>query len=154
MTTLAPTLVDPFAADVDVIRELVEGTAPAAGADFSLTMEGRYLTRLLSLRVFFDTDANAADREVVLEYRNDQNLRYALMGAPVTVSANDTVDYLFQRGQGQAEWPVDDTIIVPLLPYVLPPGHNLRLHVVNVQAGDALTGIRLYWERFRTDEYR
>jgi len=134
------------------IRELVKGDTPAAGADFSLTMEGRYITRLLSVHVRLVSDATVANREVVLEYRNDANLRYELAGAPVTWPASSTVDYEFNIHQGQAEWVVDSSVLVPLPRTFLPEGFNLRIHVVNIQATDALSAIRIYWERYWTDQ--
>jgi hypothetical protein len=150
----APYLVEPVKRTLAGMREHVDGVAPAAGADYALTMEGRYVTRLLSVFVRLTTDANAANREVVLEYRTNEAERFALMGAPVQVTANDVVDFVFQTGQGQAEWSVDDSVVVPLLPMFLVPTESIRLHVVNVQAGDTLTLIRLYWERWPTDEAR
>lgn len=133
-------------------RELVTGTTPAAGADFTQQLEGRYLTRLLSVHVRLVADGTAANREVVLEYRNDANLRVTLAGAPVTWPASSTVDYEFNIHQGQAEWVVDSSVLVPLPALFLPAGWNFRVHVVNMQATDALSAIRIYWERFWTDE--
>lgn len=149
-----PYLVEPYKRTHAGFREHVLGTAPAAGADFTLPMEGRYVTRLLALRVRLVTDANVANREVVLEYLTGDALRFALMGAPVVVTAGDTVDYVFQAGQGQAEWPCDDSIIVPLVPVFLVPTEAIKLHVVNVQVGDQLSGIRILWERWPTDDAR
>lgn len=133
-------------------RELLKGDSPAVATDFSYTLEGRYITRLLSLHVRLVADANAANREVVLEYRNDANLRYMLAGAPVTWPANTTVDYDFGVWQGQAEWVVDSSVLVPLPAAFLPAGYNFRVHVVNMQATDQLSAIRFQCERFWTDE--
>ncbi len=143
-------LVQPY----DLAGAIVEpflGVSPAAGADFSLTMEGRYTTRLLSVHVRLVTDANAANREVVLEYRDDQNLRFRVHGAPVTWPATSTVDYEFAVNQEQYAWPVDTSVLVPLSPLFLPAGWNFRIHVVNIQVTDQLSAIRGTWERFPTD---
>lgn len=128
--------------------ELVYGAAPAAGADFSAEVEAGYFMRLISVFCRLVTDANVADRELVVECRDGQDQRFALFGAPVTVSASDTVDYAFSAYQPRAEWPVDDSIIVPLGPVLLVPSWDFRLHVVNVQAGDQLSRIRYMRERF------
>ena len=135
-------------------RERIKGTAPAAGTDYAVTMEGRYVTRLVSVFCRLTTDANAANREVVLEYRDGETLRFALFGAPVVVTATDVVDYSFVRGMPSAAWPCDDSILVPLGDEVLLPSESFRLHVVNVQATDTLTLIRYTWERFYTDDAR
>lgn len=135
-------------------RERIKGTAPGAGAHYAVTMEGRYVTRLVSLFVRLTTDANAANREVVLEYRDGESLRRALMGAAVQVTASDTVDYVFMRGQPESTWSIDDSILVPLVDDVLLPSESFRVYVVNIQAGDTLTLIRYTWERFYSDDVR
>lgn len=127
--------------------ELVFGANPAAGADFTQAIE-RYWTRLVSVFVRLDTDANVANREVVVEYRSGDTLRFALFGAPVTVPANDVVEYAFSAFQPRAEWEVDSSVIVPLGPQLLLPGQDFRIHVVNVQVGDQLDRIRFVQERF------
>lgn len=149
-----PYLVDPFRKTEHGFRETIKGIAPAAAADYSVTMDPRYVTVLTSVFCRLTTDANAANREVVLEYRTTEALRFMLMGAPVTVSANDVSDYVFERGLGQPDWPSDDSILVPLIPYPLVGSESFRLHIVNAQLGDTLTLIRYTWERFYTDELR
>lgn len=135
-------------------RERVKGVSPAAAADYAVTMEGRYVTRLVALKVLLTTDANAANREVVLEYRTAEAERFALFGAAVVVTASDTVTYHFQRDIPEAQWSVDDSILVPIADYALLPTESFRLHIVNVQAADTLTVIRYTWERFFTDDVR
>lgn len=133
-------------------RELVTGTTPVAGASFTQALEGRYITRLLAVHCRLVTDGNAANREVVLQYRNDAAVVFAQHGAPTVVTASTTVDYGFNIHQGQADWPINSAILVPLSSLFLPAGFDFRLLIVNVQAGDALSAIRIYWERFWTDE--
>lgn len=128
--------------------EVVYGTSPAAGADFSAEVGEGYLSRLVSVFARLVTDANVASRELVVEYRDGQDQRLQLYGAPVTVSASDTVDYAYSVFQPRAEWEVDSSILVPLGPFLLEPSWDFRLHVVNVQAGDQLSRIRYVRERF------
>ena len=154
MSSGPTTILDPFATSRNAIRELVDGATPAAGADFVQTIEGRYVTRLVSVFARLVTDANVANRELVLEYRDENDDRFALMGAPVVVTASDTVDYAFGRHLGQPDWPCDDTILVPLLPTPLLPSWDFRLHLVNAQATDQLSRVRILWERFYTDVIR
>lgn len=133
------------------LPELVYGAQPAAGADFVQAVDGWYYARLVSLFCTLTTDANAADREVVVEYRDQDDARFALAGAPVTVSANSSVSFFFSAWQGQAEWQVDGSVLVPLPPLLLDPTYDFRLHVVNAQVGDQLSAIRFVWERFYSD---
>lgn len=128
--------------------ELVFGASPAAGADFSAEVGEGYWSRLLSVHVRLVCSAAAANREVVVEYRDVQDQRFALYGAPVTFPASDTIDYVFSSFQRVAEWEVDGTVIVPLGSDLLYPGTDFRIHVVNVQAADQLSRIRFQRERF------
>lgn len=153
-TVEPPYLVDDFRRTHRAIRERIKGVAPGAAADYAVTMEGRYLTRLEAVFCRLTTDGNAANREVVLEYRDGEALRFALFGAAVVVTASDTVDYSFVAERTESAWPVDDSILVPIVPLPLLPTESFRLHIVNVQAGDTLTRIRYTWERFYTDETR
>ena len=133
------------------LPELVYGISPAAGADFTQAVEGQVYVRLVSVFCRLVTDATVAAREVVVEYRDAADLRFGLSGAPVTVAASTTVDYAFSVFQGQADWPADTTILVPLAPVLLLPTWDFRLHIVNVQATDQISRIRYTWERFYAD---
>ena len=128
--------------------EYVKGEQPSVAAMFSSEVGGGYWSRLLSLHVRLVTDANAADRQVLVEYRDDADNRYMVSGAPVTQSASDTVDWLFDAFQAQAEWEVDGSVLVPLKPLLLLPGHDFRVFVANLQVGDQLSRIRFWRERF------
>ena len=120
----------------------------------AVTMDARYVTVLTSVFCLLTPDANVANREVVLEYRTNEALRFMVMGAPVVVTASDTVSYAFMRGLGQPDWPCDDSILVPLIPYPLIGSESFRLHIVNAQVADTLTLIRYTWERFYSDDVR
>lgn len=131
--------------------ELVYGTSPAAAADFVQAIGGGFYVRLVSVFARLVTDANAGDRELVLEYRDGDDNRYALFGAPVEVTASSTNDYAFSAFQPRAEWPVDSSIIIPLGPQLLLPTHDFRLHIVGAQAGDQISRVRYVQECFYTD---
>lgn len=130
------------------LPEYVRGDAPAAGAHFSQAIDGRYMTRFLTVFARLVTDANVANRTVLVEFRDDADRRYAMSGAPVTQSASSTNDWAFNAFQGQAEWEIDGTITVTLAPLLLPPTHDIRVFVDNIQVGDQLSLISFTWERF------
>lgn len=152
MTTLVAPVLDAPPLRRYGIPELVEAASPAVATDFTQELGGRFLVRFLAIFVRLDTDANAANREVVVEYRSAGDLRFALFGAPATVPADDVVEYAFSVYQPRAEWEVDSSVIVPLGPALLPPTFDMRIHVVNVQAGDQLDRVRFVWERFYTPD--
>lgn len=124
------------------------GDAPAANTDFVRSIDQGYWVRFLSVFFRLVTSATVASREVVVEFRDVQDQRFALYGAPVTVSANSTEDYAFNVNQPRAEWPVDSSIVVPLGGDLLVPGEDMRIHLVNGQTGDQLSRIRYRWEAF------
>lgn len=128
--------------------ELVFGASPAAGADFVYADGSGYWWRLLSVHVRLVNSADVADREVVVEYRDVQDQRFALYGAPVTFPASDTIDYVFSVFCPRAEWEVDSSVIVPLGPDLLFPGCDFRIHVANMDNTDQLSRVRFQVERF------
>lgn len=132
------------------LPELVYGTTPAAGAHYSAAIPGQFITRLLSLHVKLVADANVASREVTIEYRNADGLRFALAGINTTVVASQTAYYEFSVFQPEAVATVDSSALVPLPPLLLMPTFDFRVYVVNIQATDQLSQVRYVWERFYT----
>jgi hypothetical protein len=149
-----PYLVEQEARSSLGFRERVLAASPAAGAELTVTMDSRYVTRMVSIFLRLVTDATAANREVVVEYLNGAGQRFQLAGAGLVITASTTVDYVFMRSQGQAEWSVDGSVLVPLSSEELEGSEAFKIHVVNIQATDALSRIRYTWERFYSDSVR
>lgn len=131
--------------------DLQTAADPAAGADFSQAINGRYFARLVVVAATLATDANVADRELVLQYETQEGAVYCAAGAPVTVGASSTATYTFSAYQPEAVWPIDGGVLVPLSPVILRPTDAFTLHVVAAEAGDQLSDIRWVWERFYSD---
>jgi hypothetical protein len=140
--------VDTFGLKRHGLPSLEHAASPAAGADFTKSIDSAYPTRLLTVFCRLVTDANVANREVVVEYRDIDGNRFYPAGAPVVVTASTTTDYSFQAGLGQPDWPIDSTILVPLQPFLLVGSWSFRLHVVNVQVTDQLSRIRWVQEQY------
>jgi len=134
------------------LPEYVQGTSPAVASHFVQAVEGRYHVRLVSLFCRLVADVTAANREVVLEYRDAEANRYALHGSAVAQTASQTRDYAFNTFQPVVTTVVDTSHLIPLSPLLLPPTFDFRVFVVNVAAGDQLSRIRFVWERFYTSE--
>lgn len=152
MTVLVAPLLDSPPLRRVGLPELVAGVSPAAGADFALTVEGRYHLRLVTLFVRLVTDANAANRTLRLEYRDAEGNVFDVCGNPVTYPASSTEDYSFSVFQPRGEWEVGATNLVPLHPVLLPPTFAFAIAVTNIQATDQLSRIRFLVERFYTGE--
>lgn len=148
MSSLVAPVVDTPALRRYGAPELVLGASPAAAANFTGEDPSGFWWRLLSVHVRLVTSADVAAREVDVEYRDVQDQRFALYGAPVTVSASDTVDFVFSVFCPRAEWEVAGSVLVPLGPDLLYPGCDFRIVMTNAQAADQLSRIRFQRERF------
>lgn len=127
----------------------VRGVTPAAGANFTQEIDDGKWWRLLSLYVQLDTDANAANRTLRIEYRNDEGALLHVNGNPVTYPASTTAEgFSFSVWHPQGEWEVSTCNLVPLAPMLLQPSWDFRIAVTNIQAGDTLTLIRYTVEKF------
>jgi hypothetical protein len=134
------------------LPSLERGANPAAGADFVQPIEGQWLTRLLTVSCRLVCSADVASREVVVEYRDAEDVRYAVAGAATTLTAGETGDYFFSAFLGTDIFTVDSSALCPLPPLLLSPTHDFRIHVVNVDNTDQLSLIRWTWERFYTTD--
>lgn len=134
------------------LPEFFRAASPAAGANFSQALGGSFYARLVTLFVRLVTDANVANRTLRVEYLDTDGAVYEVAGNPVTYPANSTEDYSFSVWQGQGEWEVAATNLVPLHPTLLPPTHSFRILVNSIQAGDQLSRISWTWERFYTTD--
>ncbi|HVE35375.1 MAG TPA: hypothetical protein VNC18_17550 [Gemmatimonadaceae bacterium] len=124
--------------------------SPAAGTDFSYQLPGDFYVRLISVYCKLVTDGTAANREVVLSYEDAGGNRYGLTGGNTVVAASSTAYYVFSAQLTEVVATVDSSVLIPIPPLLLEPTRVFKLHVVNVQATDALTQVRTVWERFYT----
>lgn len=123
---------------------------PAAGAHLVETIPGDFFARLISIHVRLVTSATVANRTVLVEFRDDGDNRYDLSGGGPTQAASTTLDWIFNVFQREAVFPVDDTVLMPLHEVILPPTHDFRVFVDNIDTTDQLSRIRMVWERFYT----
>jgi hypothetical protein len=137
--------------------ELVIGVDPAAGANFTKAVDDGYWWRLLTVSVRLNTSATVANRTLRIEYRGPDAIPWAVNGNPVTYPASTVnEDYFFDVFQPQGAWEVSTSNLAHLSPLLLQPGHDFRIAVTNIQAGDTLTRVRYTVERFvppSSDDY-
>lgn len=132
------------------LPQWVQGASPAAGANFTRTVDGFFYERVVAVSFRLTPDAQAADRGVAIEYRDADDVRLALNGPAVTVPASDTTDFYFSAHVGSDKWEVQSTVIAQLDPWLLLPTFDWRIVVANIQTGDTLTRIRFLVEQFYT----
>lgn len=135
------------------IPQIIEGTAPGANTNFSLSLDSRWVWRFKSVKFTLTTDANAANRIVSFDYADGNGSVFLKNGAGVLVTAS-TTGLVFQ---GKAHQGVSDftssgsdltAIYFPIESVYLVGSQQVQINVVNKQAGDTLTAIRLYAEQY------
>jgi hypothetical protein len=135
----------------EAFPDWVDVTTPAAGATASYTVAGENAVRLIAARSTLTTDANAANRSHTVDYLDARGITRVRNGAGLVVTANTTAQtFEWSSARTVAEWAANTPVYVPLLPAILPPGFTIKFTVTNIQAGDTLTGLSLYVEKFPT----
>lgn len=155
MSEVTTGLLEPFAYGRGFTERII-GTNPGAGNAFTLAMLGQYNTRPLAVVATLTNTAGAANRWAELRYLDADGNVWERFGGGFFNTASQIVSLVWQDERGQAEFAVSgaDTtpLYMPLSPRWLEGSDSLRIFIGNMQAGDALTNIRLTLERFPTGQ--
>jgi hypothetical protein len=130
--------------------EVVIGANPTAGNPFALTLDGRYISRLIAANFTVTTSAAVASRLVTVDYADGNGNIAVSNGAAVSVLAGSAQVFSFNMARGTSEWNTGTAVFAPLFDFMLEPGRILQINVGNIQAADTLTKIVLSFERFPT----
>lgn len=136
--------------DGESFQSVVAGASPAAGQNFQLKPDARWIHRLVACTYTLVADANAANRQVTLEYRDGSNLSYCVDGRALVVTANLTRRFNGSLARGSGEDVANADAYFVVTPVFLIPGHTLNIIVANIQAGDQLSAIQFLFDRFPT----
>jgi hypothetical protein len=148
--SVTESLVQPFGYG-RAFPDWIDVATPAAGATASVTVAGENSIRVIAARLLITTDANVANRVVTLDYLNARGTTYVQNGASVLVTASTTAQvFEWHRNRSVAEWNTGTPVWSPLLDQILPPGFTIKFNVASIQATDAISGLRLWVERFPT----
>jgi hypothetical protein len=123
---------------------------PAAGAGFTYTIGGNYWERIAALSFTIVTDGNAANRQVLLAFKDGSGANIASTASGGTQAATLTRLYSFVPNQGTAPALIGTTFLAPLPVLFLQPGFTVVMSITSVQAGDQVSAIRVYREAFDT----
>lgn len=130
-------------------QSTLDGVAPIAGASFSLQFKSYDRHRLVGIVFQLDTDANAANRYVTVEYLiGGANSMMADAAGLVVTASTVAQRFVGQLGRSVGEWAAGTDIFFPLSGLWLETGLVVKINVANIQAGDTLTNIRLTFDRF------
>lgn len=114
-------------------RRVYSADAPAAGADWSLTVPSGHLYEIVSAYAQLVTSATSATREVLLKL-TDGDATYLLLPPPGTQVASKTYDYAWAQHGGAYAGTGGLAITLPRL--VLLPGWTIGSATTSIQAGD------------------
>ena len=123
--------VDPFAGDV----------AAAIGA------EGKW-TEVKAVSFELDCAAGGGVRTPRLAWFADDTAPFAQVLAPFTIAASNAAQVTFAADVQPAGQDNGPTIVAPLPELMLLPGWTLALDVVDGAAGDTVTNVRVYLQRY------
>ncbi len=135
-------------------QDTIPLTAPAAGADASVTIDGTYLVRPLSVVGRLVTSAVAGNRFLEVHYEDGNGQVIAADGIPVAIAASQTVVFGFNLGRTQGQYVAGASAFGPLPPAALEPGRKLVVHLIGADAADQLDRLFLTADRFSTQRQR
>lgn len=131
-------------------QELVRGETPPAGADFRFRVGGAETVYPLSVMVTLTTSAVVGERAVAVEYRDKDDVRFLVAGAPVTVDEGSVQTFAWYPHAGTVAWPVTDAALAPLPQMMLYARQSLVVRIVDADVDDQLSLVQLALERFPT----
>lgn len=125
--------------------------APAAGSGATISLDPTFVWRPLSLRFSVSTDANAANRFPTVDYTDPEGNVWVRNAAGLVLTANTSQQVFdFNAQRTVAEWAANTDILAPLSDFFIPGGWQIRISLSSIQAGDTITAIRLYAEKWVT----
>jgi hypothetical protein len=135
----------------EAVPHISEPVNPAAGAGYTLQLDGRYWWRLHGATFTLGTDSNAANRLVTVQYgMADLNPLVIGEAALVVVASTTALRFVGSVDRGDSEWNSNTDVMFPLTNYPILGGRPFQIAIANAQAGDTLTAIKLAWWRLPT----
>lgn len=131
--------------------DYVDVAQPAAGANASVSVPGQYGMRVLAARAKLTTSATVANRYVSLDYIDANSVTRARNITSVAIAASATA----QPIEWNHAWHVSDhstgsTIVVPVMPLLVPPAWSIRFTVDGIDTTDQLASLSLVVEKVPT----
>jgi len=126
------------------IQRILEPNNPAAGAEFSLTVDGRGGLLIRSLRFLFTADANVATRAVLLTVTNGSREWYRSRASGSVTAGLAVTHGAYEGASGGAAGTTHNPFDFPANGLWVPRGHTLATVTNNIQVGDQISGIGIY----------
>lgn len=114
---------------------------PAAGANLSIIPDTAAHWLLFSLRFRFVTDANVANRHVVLTVQNGDDESIRLPAGSLQAASLDITYSAFPTGRAATTVGTQGGVAWPERGLWIPQGWSFQSEVINIQVGDQLSEI-------------
>lgn len=125
---------------------------PAAGGGFTYKSTGSYWEMLDAIAFQLVTSVTAANRSLTLTFQDGENVALATVPQSLQVAASQTAQYTYLWNV-IAEQGVTNGPFLNVLPQVwFQPDFKVVVTGTNLQAGDQLSNIRIYTQRFVTGD--
>jgi len=131
--------------------EVVLGTSPAAGANFTVANDSRFASRLLTITFRLVTSAVVANRSVTVNTDDSGGNVVTRSGSGAVVLASTTAFFSFDVHKGGADWDANNFLFIPLADRWLHSGEAWTIAVTNIDVADQLSQIVLLVERLQSD---
>jgi hypothetical protein len=130
--------------------EVVPIANPAVATGFTYTVSGSYWERLAALSFVLTSDANAANRAVLLRVKDGTGATLVAVPTAAVQVAAKVYTYSYWGDQAPATDAVGLVNAQPIPRLFLQPGFTVVVTIGAVQVGDQISAIRLYREAFDT----
>jgi hypothetical protein len=120
--------------------QLIFGTT-TAGQDYRYRIPTRFYPQSVHCRV--TCDATVGDRNVAVEYRDGNDVRFVVAGSPVTIAASQQQTFVWHAVAATPQWPVTNAALAPLPQFWLTSPWLVAITVYGGSGGDLIDQIRL-----------
>jgi hypothetical protein len=130
--------------------EVVVVANPAVATGFTYTVSGQYWQRVASLSFVMTSDGNAANRQVLLVQRDASTAVLDASPPSAVQVASKAYTYVYRPNAAAINDTVSLVNVQAINPIFLPPLSTIVVTIGSVQAGDQISAIRFYMEKFDT----
>lgn len=141
-----------FLGNGELLADHLLGAQPAVGAGFVQALDSRWCWRFRAVRFTLTTSAVVANRFVTVDYCDPEGNPWFRNPAAVVQAASLATEYDFSRRNVAVSGIAGQPQFVDLDQAFVPPGWQLRINVGLIDAGDQLSAIRLYVEKFQAEQ--
>lgn len=119
---------------------------PGAGNPARVLVPGSRAYRLLSVQATLTTSAVVASRTPMVQLLDGDLIEWLRLSPSASVVASTTTLLVWHVGMATSYTSGSGGLYSPLPDVFIPEGHTIQLSAVNLDAGDTLTTIKMFWE--------